>query len=251
MPLLSEAKALFAGDLPAKKVYLGDALVWSSAFTPNSIPGLTLWIDAQQQVDSDGVRVMAVKDHSPAKRTLVAQPGKEPVYRANFAGKPAFEWLNDGTAYGLECGQWNPGSVGLTFVFVGFLTGGTYPMMVVWGTDGDGFEMRHNDKQETVLRYSSHGIVWTHPEPSSGGKDYMFSLRVDRTDSDAWTNRVMASGGTPAMPNIDQMLYAGRRELGYPFIGAMREVLVYAGPVSDADMTKLFDYLTSKWALTF
>lgn len=249
MPLLKDAKKVYVGTTPAKKIYMGTQQVWSATFTPDSIPGLTLWIDAKQQIDTDGVRVMTVKDFSSAKRICVPQAGMEPYYRASYKGQPAFEWV-EGQSYGLECGQWNAGTVGLTYMFVGVLTGTNYPMFVVWGTDGDGMEMRHSGKLEIVLRYTSHGIVWTHPDNSPLDTDSIWSLRVDRTDSDAWLNRVMASGGTPTMPNTNLMLYVGRRELGYPFRGAMREVLVYAGPVSDADMTKLFDYMTAKWQLT-
>lgn len=250
MPLLNTAKALYAGSIPAQRVYLGSSLVWEAVWTPKSIPGLTLWIDAKQQVDSDGARVTVVKDWSGNNRTGVMTAGQEPIYRTNFYGQPCFEWMS-GSAAGVNYGQWNAGTVGLTYLFAGRITGGTYPMMVVHGTDGDGIEMRHNGKQEIVLRYTSHGIVYTHEEPSGGEKDHMWSLRVDRTQSVAWTNRVAKTGNpTATMYNTNQALYVGRRELGYPFIGAMREVLVYAGALSDADMTKLFDYLQPKWTLT-
>lgn len=250
MSLLNDADAIFLGDVAADAVYLGDTLVWSAVWTPKSVPGLTLWIDAQQQIGSDGVAVPLVIDWSKDNRTLVFQPGNGPIYRTNFGGRPCFEWMA-GASYGLDCGLWNAGPAGLTFFFVGQITGGSYPMMVVWGTDGDGFEMRHGGSaQEIVLRYSSHGIVWSHSTPSGPNVDYLWALRVG-TDTDAWTNAdIKSDGRVPAMPNVDQTLYVARRELGYPFIGPMREVLVYAGPIADADVTAVATYLMNKWGLT-
>lgn len=251
MPLLSDASAVMLGDVPVQKVYLGDQQIWSAVWSPRSVPGLTLWIDAQQQIDADGVRVPLIKDFSSAKRSLIPQVGKEPVYRANLNGTPCFEWLGD--AYGLECGPWNAGPVGLTFIFVGAWTGGSYPMMVVWGPEADGYEMRHNGttQQEIVLRYQSHNIVWVHPTVTPMNVETYWALRVGDTNVDAWSNGVLAQDGRrPTSPNMDQMLYVGRREGGFPWVGPMREVLAYAGPVSDADMDLLFNYLTTKWGLT-
>lgn len=253
MPLLNAASKMYAGSVPAQRVYLGSSLVWEAVWKPTSIPGLTLWIDAKQQVDSDGARITVVRDWSPTNRTLMFPAGNEPIYRTNVGGQPCFDWI-PGYAYGLDCGQWDAGPAGLTYLFVGRQhAGASYPMMVVLGPDADGVEMRHQgNAQELVLRYSSQGIVYTHPSNSSEATGFhIWSLRnTVGGASTAWTDRVPHAGSAAAAFGSTQALYAGRRQGGYAFYGMMREVLAYAGPVSDANMTKLFDYLQAKWTMT-
>lgn len=252
MPLLNDAQGVYFGDTPAQAVYLGDTLVWSAVPKPPplTIPGLTLWTDAQQQVDSDGATVTVIRDFSPDDRVITPQVG--PVYRANVGGLPGMEWIPGNQ--GAMAGNWNAGTEGLTFVFVGqHYPGGSYPMMLVHGTDGDGIEMRHQGvSQEIVIRYTSHGIVYTNGANTAAGTgiDHIWALRIGRQESNAWSDAAKVTGGTCTMMNQALMLYLCRREGGYPFIGLMREALVYAGPVSDTDMQVLFDYLTTKWQLT-
>jgi hypothetical protein len=226
----------------------------SPAFTPLSIPGCTLWIDASQDVGlfTDGavVPTLTLPDHATG-RTYATTGGFGPVWRASLGGRPAYEWVSN--AYGLDAGTWNPGTAGVTFVFVGQITGGSYPMMVVYGPDADGIEMRHDGtSMQIVVLYSSYGIVFSHGTPDTVGTDTIHAIRVRAgAGTDAWINTVKVTGAAPAaMPNTTQALYVGRRQGGYPFIGPMREVLAYTGPVSDADMTLLIDYLKTKWGLS-
>lgn len=250
MPLIKDAAAIYLGSTAAAAVYAGNTKVWPG-FDPSSIAGLTLWIDASQDSYPDGTLVPSPPDHSGVGRTFTAQ-GDQPVYRTAIRGRPSYSW-EGGNSYGLDAGTWNPGTAGLTFLFVGeILPPSNYPMMVVHGSDADGFEMRlaGNDMQ-IVLMYTTYGIVYSHSTPDTAGNDTLHAVRVrPGAGSDAWVNTSMITGGAPtAMPNITQALYVARRQGGYPYYGTMREVLVYAGPVPDADMTTLIDYLCTKWGL--
>lgn len=252
--LIKDATKLYLGSTPVTAAYAGAKKVWPIA-APLQVPGLSAWIDASQDVgvftEGQTVGYDAMPDHSPSDRTYLTTGGYGPQWRSNMGGRPTYEWVHAGVAYGLDAGTWNAGPAGLTFLFVGKVTGGSYPMFVVHGPDPDGFEMRHDGSTlQIVLRYSAAGIVYSHGGATQDGPDHLFALRVrGPAGSDAYIDAAKVTGGGPAMPNISQALYIGRRQGGYPFVGLMREVLVYAGPVSDADMTKLWTYLKAKWGL--
>ena len=250
MALVEDLKDARYGTVQAKAVYVGAEKVWPPAvWTPADIPGLTLWVDASQGSYTVGAKLFAIPDYSPAARTLTITGGNEPFFRT-VRGRPAFSW--ESPAYGLYCGEWNPGTAGLTFFFVGeILSPSNYPMLVVYGPDADGFEMRHDGSSlQIVLRYGTHGVVYSHGTPNTANADSVMALRVRGTaGSDGYVNGVKTTGPGVTMPNVSQALFTGRRTGGYPFYGPMREVLAYAGPVSDADMNVLWLYLQAKWGL--
>ena len=121
-------------------------------------------------------------------------------------------------------------------------------MMVVSGSDSDGFEMRHSGStMEMIQRYITHSIANGHGTPDTAGVNNLHIMRVQSgVRCDAWVNTVLWQGGAASAHNQPLSLYIGRRELGYPYRGTVAEVLVYAGPVSDADLTLLTQYLGTK-----
>jgi hypothetical protein len=224
------------------------------AWTPNSILGLAAWFDSTQDTFADGQSVDVYTEHSSAARVFnAAFAGSAPIFRAG-AGRPYLELFTAGGGTGgfVSAVPWDAGTAGLTFVFVGQITGGSYPMMLVWGPEADGVEMRHDGSaQQIVLMYTSYGIYYSNAVPSAGYVDHLFMLRVDvpQHRSEAWTNAAKTVGAAPAAMPAARTLYVGKRESGYPFVGRMYEALVFAGPISDPDWSRLTDYLRAKWGL--
>lgn len=249
MPVLNTAKNLLLGTTQVAAVYAGETKIFPPPFTPAALPSLAAWFDASQDTFTDGQAISSYVEHSAAGRSFTAVAGSEPIWRAG-GGRPYIDIVANGLTSTVP---WNPGSVGLTYFFAGRMIGGQYPMMIVWGPDPDGVEMRHDGAaQQIVLMYSSTSIYYSHPTPSGYAQDNVYMLRVDvstRT-SHAWTNASKYIGpGPSAMPNAARTLYLGRREGGYPFIGRVYEALVCAGPVSDTEVSTVYDYLRAKWAM--
>jgi hypothetical protein len=204
-------------------------------WTPKDIPGLVAWIDPAQDMYADGERITSYREHSPAQREFVAELNWEgPIFRAG--GVPHLDFGGDGTEGGLTCAT--PALTfldGMTLVAVCEVKGGSYPMVLVVGPDADGVEMRFSGgfAQEAVVMYTSYGIVFAHPTPMAHILG-TFALRVQ----------------PGAMLTTAQTMYLGRRQGGYGFVGMMHEALIYNSPVSDADLTLLTDYLTTKHGLS-
>jgi hypothetical protein len=226
--------------------------VSNAHWTPANIPGLVAWIDPAQDTYADGERITSYREHSPAGREFVAEPNWEgPIFRAG--GVPHLDFGSDGSDGGLTCAT--PALTfldGMTLIAVCKITGGSYPMMLVVGPDADGVEMRFNGSfaQEAVVMYTSYGIVFSHPTPMAHTLG-MFAVRVQPgVATAAWTDGVQVLGGAPgAMLTAAQTMYLGRRQGGYGFVGMMHEALIYNGPVSDADLALLTEYLATKHSL--
>jgi hypothetical protein len=84
MPKLSDASKLYVGTTPVQKVYMGTTQVWSS-FSPISVSGLTMWLDASKLGLADGADVTRWPDLSGAGRDLLPNPsyGSVPSYKTN------------------------------------------------------------------------------------------------------------------------------------------------------------------------
>lgn len=93
MPLLSDATALYAGDLPAQKVYLGDTLVWSAGPPPPPplrIPGLVFWLDAT----TTGFGPVAQWTDRSDSALVASQPdpAKQPISKLSPDGRTVLEF---------------------------------------------------------------------------------------------------------------------------------------------------------------
>jgi hypothetical protein len=219
----------------------------SGEWTPAAIPGLVAWFDPAQDLFTDGETITQYWEHSTGK-SFVPTAGGEPVFRT---APPRLEFPS--TAQGLTCvEQINLGLDGLTFVMVNqYADFSNYPMMLVSGPDADGFEMRHSGStMEMVQRYITHSIANGHGTPDTPGVNNLHVMRVQSgVRCHAWVNAALWQGAGAAAHNQALALYLGRRELGYPYRGTVAEALVFAGPVSDADLALLVDYLKIKHSL--
>jgi len=217
---------------------------------PSDIPHLTAWIDPAQDMYVEGERIAAYTEHSAARRVFLPDPRPEyqPIFHAG--AHPTIEFPSQ--CFGMTTTGVNLGLDGLTFVVVCQpADNNNFPMKVVSGPDADGWELRHDGTgTQVVERYTTHGIAYATGLVDGPGMG-VYVLRVQAAvRTDVWVNAATYSAGAAAAHNQPLALYIARREGGYEFRGTMAEVLVYAGPVSDADLTKLRDYLRTKHSLT-
>lgn len=221
--------------------------VSNAHWTPKSIPGLVAWIDPTQDTFGDGQKIIEYREHANGE-VFTTDGVNGPIFHGG--GAPYIEW--PATHVGFTSAQQRTFHDGATVISVCSVEGGSYPMMAVIGTDPNGLEMRHDGvSQQLVVMYTSYGIVFSHPTPLARQKA-LYAMRVEPgAATAAWTNDVQALGGAPAsMLPEPQTIYIGRRQGGYYFVGPMYETLVYDGPVSDADLALLTEYLGAKHGLT-
>jgi hypothetical protein len=224
-----------------------DGLVWAvMPFTPTAIPGLVAWIDPTQDTFADGETVLEYTEH--ANGLVFTTDGVNgPTFRTGDS--PHLDFTS--THVGLTSALQRTFLDGATLVSVNTVMGGSFPMMVVVGPEANGLEMRHSGTSlELVVMYTMTGVYFQHPTPIWNTKA-MFALRVQPGATvTAWTNAEPFSyGSVAAMLPEAQKIYIGKREGGYYFYGSIYETLVYDGPVSDADMVLLHDYLAAKHGL--
>lgn len=218
-------------------------------WTPASIPGLVTWIDPAQDTFGDGQKIATYREHSDNGYSFNAdsRPEYQPIFRAG--AHPHIEF--SGQHFGLVGPDINLGAAGLTFVTVDTHTAvaGIYPMTLVHGPDADGFELRHDGTSTQIVeRYTTYGIAYSHTVPDPINVKTLHILRVTPgVRTDAWIGTALHQDGrAAAMPNVPWTQYVGRRQGGYYYLGYISEALVFAGPVSDADLALLTDYLATK-----
>jgi hypothetical protein len=253
MSVLLPTTPVFYGDTAMVRMYRGERKVWvpdPPVWSPASIPGLVAWIDPAQDTDyGDGERIVTYREHSPIQQNFVTPlGGNGPIWRGGahpYIEFPATDHV------GLTSETQRTYHAGMTFLTVCSVQGGSYPMMVVVGPDADGVEMRHDGTSlQIVVMYSSNGIAFSHPTAMTHTKT-LYALRVAPGQGiDCWTNSVKHTDRVAGpMTVAAQTLWIGRRQGGYYFVGPMYEALVYDGPVSDADLAALREYLAAKHTL--
>jgi len=217
------------------------------AWSPEVMPGLMAWIDPAQDTYVEGERIVTYREHSPAHLTFTTDGVNGPIFHTM---PPRLEFPNPNV--GLVAANVNLGLDGLTFVLVDKAADLiNFPMKIVSGTDNDGWEFRSDGAAiQIVERYATSGIVFSTPFADSVGVNALHILRVQGgVRSDVWLNNALHQGGAAPGHNTPLDLWIARRAGGYHWRGEMYEVLAFAGPVSDADLTKLREYLIAKHAL--
>jgi hypothetical protein len=96
MTAINDADTLYLGTEVVDRVYAGNVLVWEppvSAFAPDDLAGLVIWLDASQLGLADGAAVNPWPNRANAAKPGVMVPaasGTEAALRANaLNGKPA------------------------------------------------------------------------------------------------------------------------------------------------------------------
>jgi hypothetical protein len=236
------------------KIYQGGKKVWPPAWTPDLIPGLVAWVDPRQATGLvDGDNITSYIEQSPAHRIFNVGAGAPslPKFRASsINGKPRIELAGSG----MQCDGVSLGPAGLTYVIVqqaGAIN--SYQMMQTCHTPGNGYEQRYNGwATQIVCDYSNGGTAISQATTMLPNKDYINTLRVSTAlgKAEHWYNDNAASrmqGPTPPfMPAGVYPVRFGFRADGYWSGALIAEVLFFAGPVSDANLTLLWNYLKTK-----
>jgi hypothetical protein len=213
---------------------------------PTMIPGLLTWIDPATDLYTDGERIVTYTD--AVGLTYNTDGVNGPIFHTS---PNRLEFPNPNV--GLKAQNVNLGLDGLTFVFVAQpLDTINYPMMIVSGTDDDGWELRHDSAAtQAVERYVTHSLVFHNHAPGQGtaGVDIRIMRITSGVRTDIWVNDALEQFSAASAHNLPLDLFIARRAGGYYWRGDVHEALVFAGPVSDADLALLVDYLKIKHSL--
>ena len=244
--LLSDAKAVYAGNVPAKAVYAGDQKIWP-VWSPGSLPGLVTWLDANDYSPgvwpnrASGPAVTFVGSPHPAL-SATAQYGMKPVRFTVSEGRVRSTWpypVDDWTLlYVMRFIGPNPGRA-WTVCYP--------PSNLLVGMHTSGFDMAYFNGS---FLYGSHGGGYWPSTPSA--------WRIFEGDSDSAGNGCgfYIDGSSRGRYNagLGQGLINGWGLSGYdPATAAetcdieVAELVLYNRRLSDVDRKQVEDYLKNKW----
>jgi hypothetical protein len=257
----ADLKSAYWGDDPVKKLYVGDDLLWSSEFTPASIPGLGLWLDASTITGlSPGDPVTTWPDASGLGRHATPVLTAPIYHSTSFNGHPAVYF--GGTSRRLLI----PG-LGTA------LTGKTqYTVFYVAKVASFGYGVIISAPPNTVWRWlieyePSGSIYWGHGagyrQYASGhlasNTSYIQTFHYTADDPRYYLNgtevAVATYGGGGDMqddvPNVDGDGLLGSYYDGqYPVDGVIAEVIWYDHALTTEERLAVEAYLASKWSIT-
>jgi hypothetical protein len=218
----------------------------SSAFSPASIAGLQLWLDASQIVGlNDGDAVGTWSDLSGNGHDLVqATSSKRPTYRANeLNGNPVVQY--DGVDDYMSCAGFSV-SQPCTWFAVVKRTGGASQGFLVDALSG-------SDRQ-ALYYVSSAWNAWagiTLTQTGTSGAAWKSIQAVFNSSSSSITVGGVTASGNVGVQNLSGGLIVGEAVTlaGYAFGGQVAELGCYTGVLSAGNLALLQEYLNSKYGL--
>ena len=264
----ADVAAVYAGAVPAQAVYLGGTQIWAAdvgGFTPASIPGLGLWLDATQIGGlADGDAVTEWLDVSG--KGLHALPrGTPPVYQAaGMNGRPAVRFTGSATSgqtmvvagWGLELS----GATEYTMCFVHERTttdDDVYPIMTSAPGEGAWLWLTEYENDDMLL-----GTGPTYRQYKANlvrGTPWSMTVHVLPDDPHFYVNGTEVTvhqpgpGGDMEMtvPDVGaDALIGGYSNMQYGLDGWIGEVLWYDRALTDIERGQVDDYLMGKWGLS-
>jgi hypothetical protein len=231
----------------------------AAAFSPASIAGLQLWLDASQIAGlNDGDAVATWSDISGnANHATQATASKKPTYQtAEQNGLPGV--LGDGVDDLLVCpGRVIPLSDFTVYAVLKAVTsgGGSYTKRALGNTDGGGsvglclLSGPQTGQDYWVLRGGSGGPDITMSGTIVFGTSYTYRLVMGAVQTEAFVNNT--SRGTSTVTSVGsgnplQLFCDGNSVLVSNVL--IFEVLVYAGAHTVGQQAQVEAYLNAKWA---
>jgi hypothetical protein len=216
-----------------------------------------MWLDASQDTArANGSTISSYTSHSASAKVLAAPAGKEPIFRANVGGKPRIEFNAKSV---LRLANYQPATTGQTWVMlvrkIAQPTAG-YFELVAYQTS----ELRIAGGGTTLQSLGDTG----HSGPTISlafdpgiGVDciYWTECNVTTRIMRLWTNTTLQGTSAATLPSPNNRpaanLNIGSRDNNDLYLnGYVAEVLVFDGPVADADRIAVTAYLTAKWGVT-
>jgi hypothetical protein len=259
MTLLNTADAIRLGSSPASAVYAGEAKVWPS-FSPTSLPGLKVWLDASSLTGADGSPVSPWPNLASggAVGSIVGTPAPK-ISTNRLNGKKVVRFTvpegrlrmtNSGVVYActlayvarmigptvgrMVCGAYPP-----TDFLIGWYGGN---MDVAYTTSG-GFFTPNVQKAWSAEGTPSPWIMYS----GDAGDPPSFYPRMFRNGVLMSTGSSGTAGGSDGFANTFCISGQVPDTHGESCDCEVAEVVLYDRKHSDADRQKVEDYLRGKW----
>ena len=247
MPVLLPTSRAYHGATAVGSLHKGARRVWEppppAPWSPLDIVGLVTWIDPKQDLFADGEVIASYTEHSNDRRVYSNNGGV--VFRNG--GDPRLVF-NGGQH--LQFDTLNLGPTGFTFVAVNSLTTPAQPMMLLaHHSSNDGYEMRWDSMaMQTAASWQTQFVynIHTVPDGQSVKQQHVWRFDIPSHTSDAWVGAARNTFTSSVVPNVPTWMFIGVRYGGYWYTGNLYEAMVIVGAISDADLTKLQNYLKTK-----
>lgn len=237
------------------------------AFTPKTLPGLVLWLEGSQGLDTAGSKVLKWHDQSGKGNDASSASGSTGPLTGLMLSKPALQFNQDSR---LEIAdnatlQWDTGDFVLELVTsysnpipdAGYVYGefyfkqtnsGVFPGVVLVGNSGI-------DKTAKIgIGLDNATYVYTSASTYNDGTPRLIGTRRKGTTLEVRINGVVAGTVTNSAVARDVSAVGSGVAIGgqiglTALKGSIAEVIAIKGPTSDGDLAALEAYATKKYGL--
>lgn len=223
-----------------------------TGFSPASLTGLQLWLDASRIVGlSNDDKVSQWDDFSGNSRHAVqANSTYQPIYKTYVQnGLPAVRF---GSASGvkLTTPAFSLANFSLYIVTNRISRDVTYPIIIGQDDKNTGLSIQ-SEASQTTFRYvlGAGDIVGS---AAVNGTTYLLSFLANTTNLYAWINSTSQgssnnnSGATPRTKSITLGEHSGT---GNRYTGYIMEIAIFESSHSEAERLELMNYFNKKWSI--
>jgi hypothetical protein len=251
MPVLNDADALSLGTQAVAAVYAGANKVWPSGWSPDALPGLTVWLDASQLALADGATVSPWPNLADATKpgTMVGTPA--PTVRANaLKGQRVVRFTaSQGRMRMTGTGvtrDWTVAYIGRYWgTTPGRILCGNYPQSnSLWGWWTSYMDLAHEGPVGFYTPDARRPVTqeWMlYSADAASAPSYLPRFFIDGVYR---STAPSGGGGLAGTLNISGYDATGTQETSDTEVA---EVVLYNRKLSDADRQTVEDYLRGKW----
>ena len=224
----------------------------SGGFTPKSIAGLQLWLDAaDSSTITTGTGVSQWRDKSPAASVWAQTTGNNQpstgTQTLNGRNVIVFDGSNDGLSASAPLA-----SLPLSFFIVQRIVSATnFGMSYTAGT-GDDWNIRQNSTSGATAITMPAGTFYLDPGSRVGINDIVSMV----IPSGAGTSATLVRNGSPLTPSgatfkptLNGTHYIGQRSDGFHLNGWIAEIVAYSTELSENQRSSVEKYLSNKWGI--
>lgn len=248
--------AHYVGSQSVSKVYRGSNVIFD-AFSPTSISGLQLWLDASDSstITLNGSTVSQWNDKS-GNDYHVSQgtASNQPTYvesALNSKNTVRFDGAGDGLINTIDTpvGGSTNRTVFVVFNFTAFI-GPKYALTL--GYNGGALGTAFGISQEIAVRVGDGNRLFNTSVDTTHAIVTIMLDGTSTTDLSAWKNgsSLGVSSTVTRTINTSSGIGIGRSNGGAYLQGDVAEVIVYNSALSTSDRESVEDYLSGKWGIS-
>ena len=244
--------AHYIGSQAVSKVYRGSNVIFG-AFSPTSISGLQLWLDADDSstITLNGSTVSQWNDKSGNDyHVSQATASSQPTYTASALNSKSvvrFDGNDELTSLDTVVG----GSTNRTVFVVFNSTGGSIQYGVTLG-DSTSIGQSFSVSREIGVRVNSGYRTWTTAVDSTHAIVTIVLDGTSTTDLLAWKNGSSLTVDLTSSRTINTAagFIIGNGSSGGNLTGDVAEIIVYNSALSTSDRQSVESYLSTKWGIS-